>query len=166
MIKFPDEPVTRNFKTKEKHFTDFLRDQYEPDYKFTFDRKIGGCSNRRPDAFLETAREDADGNVIQYALIIECDEFQHEHYCQTYEELRKEELVKDLGGQRVVFIRFNPDKCNGVSCFSYSKTNPPRLIKKEWTKRTAELKSKIDFYLTNAPSEKIQTEYVGFDFGK
>jgi hypothetical protein len=50
---FPDEKVSHNYKVKEKHYTDIIREAF-PDITATYDRRIrGGCSRRCPDFFVD-----------------------------------------------------------------------------------------------------------------
>jgi hypothetical protein len=50
---FPDKPVTRNYKTKEKTVTDYVLSTFS-EYDWITDKKIqDGCSSRRPDMLLD-----------------------------------------------------------------------------------------------------------------
>jgi hypothetical protein len=68
---FPNEPVARNYKTKETSVADFVKNTFlEQDW--VFDKSIdNGCSKRRPDIRLE---------LLTHSLIIEVDENQHRDY--------------------------------------------------------------------------------------
>ena len=64
---YPDTEITRtykNYKTKEKHMTDFLKEKF-PNLWLTFDKTPGACSMRRPDCYLALAT---------HAIVVECDE--------------------------------------------------------------------------------------------
>ena len=65
IFKYPDNELSIHYKVKEKYVVDFIRQEF-PDQNIVFDKKIdGGCSKRRPDAFID---------LLTHALIIECDE--------------------------------------------------------------------------------------------
>ena len=158
---FPDAPITRNYKIKEKHFTDFLKDAY-PNLTMTFDRPIqGGCSQKKPDCFIE---------LYTHTIIVECDENQHKNYDTTCEEARVNELFTDLADRPIVFIRFNPDGYTqkGIkhqSSFKYHKTLEIPIIRnqKEWTMRLEALKKAIDESITTTPTEPITINKLFYD---
>jgi hypothetical protein len=160
---FPDEPVTRNYKTKEKHITDNVKENYKG-YNWVCDKLIsGGCSRRRPDMFLELDNQ---------CIIIEIDENQHTDYDCTCENKRIMELSKDVGHKPIVFIRFNPDdyldgENNITSCWGNGKDGICRIKKnkvKEWNNRMNTLKEQINYWIkpentTNKTIEIIQLFY-------
>ena len=158
---FPDKPVTRNYKVKEKHMTDFIQSQY-PNEIMTFDKRVeGGCSKRRPDCLIEK---------FSHSVIIECDENQHTVYDNTCEIARLNEIYTDLGDRPIVFIRFNPDDYidkNGTkkaSSFKYMKRGIPQIKKEnEWQKRLKSLKEAIDFHIVNVPDEQVTTINLFYD---
>ena len=97
---FPDKPVTRNYKTKEKTVVDFIKTKY-PDLSWISDKTIqDGCSRRRPDILLDLGYQ---------IIIVEIDENQHTDYDCSCENKRIMELSQDLGHRPIIFIRFNPD---------------------------------------------------------
>ena len=162
---FPDEPISRNYKTKEYAVLEFIRNNY-PDHTWVNDKIIdGGCSKKRPDIFLE---------LLTHSIIIEIDENQHKTY-DNCEIKRINLLFEDLGDRHIVFIRFNPDdylnknnkkftSCwgidrNGLSSVKKSKKN-------EWEHRLDTLKSLVDRYLNIDEidlSEPITNEYLFYD---
>jgi hypothetical protein len=160
---FPDEPVTRNYKTKEKHISDNIKENYKG-YIWVCDKSIsGGCSRRRPDMFLELDNQ---------CIIIEIDENQHTDYDCTCENKRIMELSKDVGHKPIVFIRFNPDdyldgEKNITSCWGNGKDGICRIKKnkvKEWNNRMNTLKEQINYWIkpentTNKTIEIIQLFY-------
>ncbi len=159
MYLFPDEPITKNFKLKEKHVMDFIKDNF-PNEKMTFDKIIGGCSRRRPDCFIEKE---------EYIIVIECDENQHQDY--SCENKRIMEISQDVAHRPVIFIRFNPDSYKDEfgktkhSCFKNHKTLGIDIkSKKEWNHRIALLKSRIDYHLNTDTLERktIDIEYLFF----
>lgn len=51
---FPYEPVSRNYKVKEKHVFDFIKVHFKS-YVESYGEKIqGGCSKKKPDGFIYT----------------------------------------------------------------------------------------------------------------
>jgi hypothetical protein len=72
--KCPDEPVARNYKTKEKATTDFLLSHFT-NLTLMIDRHVyDGCSKRRPDVFIDMGT---------HIIIIEIDENAHRGYDTT-----------------------------------------------------------------------------------
>jgi hypothetical protein len=102
---------------KELIIKSILEDNFSRDV-FIHDRIVtGGCSKRRPDFLIMTEW----GHII-----IEVDEFQHKrvNYPQSCEINRMKEIYFDIGGSKLLFLRYNPDnyKCfNGCKPFSQSK---------------------------------------------
>ena len=140
---FPDEPISRNYKTKEYAVLEFIRNN-DPEHTWINDKIIdGGCSKKRPDIFLD---------LLTHNIIIEIDENQHKTY-DNCELKRINLLFEDLGDRHIVFIRFNPDdyldkdnkkitSCwgidrNGLSSVKKSKKN-------EWEQRLDTIKHKVD----------------------
>jgi len=140
---FPDEPISRNYKTKEFAVLEFIRNNYL-EHTWVNDKTIdGGCSKKRPDIFLD---------LLTHSIIIEIDENQHKTY-DNCELKRINLLFEDLGDRYIVFIRFNPDdyldkdnkkitSCwgidrNGLSSIKKSKKN-------EWEQRLNTLKNTVD----------------------
>lgn len=97
---FPDKPVTRNYKTKEKDVVDRVKEKYS-EFSWECDKRIqDGCSRRRPDMFLDMG---------SYVIIVEIDENQHEEYDCSCEKKRMQEIWGDVLCRPMIFIRFNPD---------------------------------------------------------
>jgi hypothetical protein len=97
---FPDEKVSKNYKTKEKTVSDFIKNMYK-NFNIINDKVInGGCSKRRPDLLID---------LNTHVIIIEIDEEQHTTYDTICENKRIMEISQDLGHPNIVFIRFNPD---------------------------------------------------------
>jgi hypothetical protein len=140
---FPDEPISRNYKTKEYAVLEFIRNTY-PENTWVNDKTIdGGCSKKRPDIFLD---------LLTHSIIIEIDENQHKTY-DNCELKRINLLFQDLGDRHIVFIRFNPDdyldKDNNkiTSCWSIDKnglSSVKKSKKNEWEQRLNTLKNTID----------------------
>jgi hypothetical protein len=160
---YPDSPVVRNFKTKERLVVDYIKDQYQyqyEDYDWIFDKKItDGCSKRRPDIYLDLGYQ---------VLIIEVDENQHRQYENICENKRMMILFQDVG-RPIVFIRFNPDTYTDnnnkkiKSCFSIDKKGSLKVNNKtNWNNRLLQLKENIDYWIekkTNKTIELVQLFY-------
>lgn len=146
---FPDEPVTRNYKTKETAVVQYILSKYSlQKYSWILDKKIfGGCSKKRPDLLLDLGYQ---------VLIIEIDENQHIDNDNSCENKRLMELSQDVDHRSIVCIRFNPDyyinSCGEKisSCWELNKKgicSLKRSKKKEWNERLINLKSQIDFWI-------------------
>ena len=159
---FPDEPITKNLKFKEKKLVDYIDQEFkihDPIYN-----KIikGGSSKRRPDAFID---------LLTHALIIENDENQHKHYDPLDEYKRDMELYRDYNKKPIVLFRFNPDSYvdkNGkkhLSCFSYDITTCGPMIENEaeWNNRLFTLKKSIEKYMNIVPEKEITVEQLYYD---
>jgi hypothetical protein len=116
---FPDKPVSRNYKTKEKAVVDYVKENFK-DIDLTCDKTVKeGCSRRRPDIFIDLGYQ---------VIIVEVDENQHQDYDCSCENKRLMELSQDVNHRPTVFIRFNPDdykdgRKNITSCWSLNKQN-------------------------------------------
>jgi hypothetical protein len=158
--KFPDEKISRNYKVKETHMVDFIKEQFK-EQTMTFDKQTGGCSKRRPDVYIDK---------FTHVIITECDENQHKDY--SCENKRIMELFQDFGNRPIVFIRFNPDNYINedgkkiLSSFKYHKSFDVPMIRnpKEWANRLNLLKETIEKYLVEIPSKEITYEYLLYDF--
>jgi hypothetical protein len=157
---FPNEKVSRNYKVKENHMTDFLKEEFKEQI-MVFDKQTGGCSKRRPDCYIDK---------FTHVVIIECDENQHKD--TSCENKRTMELFQDFGNRPVVFIRFNPDSYikDGKkisSSFKMHKTLDVPVVRdpKEWKLRLDLLKETINKFLENTmvPEKEITYEYLFYD---
>ena len=157
--KFPNEKISRNYKVKEIHMTDFLKQEFK-DEIMVFDKQTGGCSKRRHDVYIDK---------FTHVTIVECDENQHKD--TSCENMRTMELFQDFGNRPIVFIRFNPDKYinkNGekiLSSFNMHKTLDVPVIRnqKEWQNRLDLLKEYINKHLITIPEREITYEYLFYD---
>jgi hypothetical protein len=162
---FPDEPISRNFKTKEYAVLEFIRNTY-PEHTWINDKPIeGGCSRKRPDIF---------SNLFTHSIIIEIDENQHKTY-DNCELKRINLLFEDVGYIHTVFIRFNPDEyldkdnnkitsCWGIDINGLSSVK--KIKRKEWGNRLESLKNIVDRYLNIDEidvSQPITTEHLFYD---
>jgi hypothetical protein len=159
---YPNSPIVRNFKTKERLVVDYIKDQYK-DYDWVFDKIISnGCSNRRPDIYLDLGYQ---------ILIIEVDENQHRQYEDICENKRMMILSQDVNHRPIVFIRFNPDKYineenkSVPSCFSISKeTGALKVnVKKNWIHRLEILKDNIDYWIEKETNKTIKLVQLFYD---
>jgi len=140
---FPDQKITRNYKTKEFAVVEFIKSNF-PDFDWTADKIIkDGCSRRRPDLLLDLGYQ---------VLIVEVDEDQHTDYESICENRRMMELSQDLNHRPIIFIRFNPDSYidnNGIkitSCWNINKDGLSHIKKNkvtEWVDRLNILKETI-----------------------
>ena len=163
MYLFPDNPVSRNYKTKEFAVAEFVKNKFE-NYSWKSDKIINdGCSKKRPDLLLDLGYQ---------VIIIEIDEKQHIVYDCSCENKRIMELSQDLGHRPIVFIRFNPDKYNMndtkiTSCWGLNGKGicvVKKSKKDEWDKRLDTLEQQINYWLnsenkTNKMIEIIQLFY-------
>lgn len=152
---YPDSPLVRNYKTKEKSVVDFIRETFK-EYEWINDKTIdGGCSKKRPDLMLDFG---------SHILIIEIDEDAHSDYDCSCENKRLMEISQDLGHRPIVFIRFNPDSYtdkNGKkikSCWSINKVSGLLYInnKKQWKERLEYLKEQVEYWIEYETEKTIE----------
>ena len=162
MNLFPDKPVARNYKTKERNIVEYIKLEF-PDLNWIEDKIIqDGCSRRRPDLLIDFGYQ---------IVIIEIDENQHTDYDCSCENKRLMEISQDLNHRPVIFIRFNPDdyKINNnkiTSCWGLNK-NGICVVKKqkinEWNERLNNLKSQIEYWLNNKTNKMIEIIQLFYD---
>ena len=164
---FPDVPITRNYKTKEREVVNFIKNNFS-NYDWITDKKIAnGCSNRRPDLYIDLGYQ---------IIIIEIDEDQHNQYDCSCENKRLMEISQDFGHRPLIFIRFNPDKYttlenkNNNSCWKIKRDTGRCMIsrKTEWKRRLNILKNQVSYWLneenkTNKTVEIVHLFFNGFD---
>ena len=152
MHLFPDIPISRNYKTKEKTVVDYIKEHLSHIDIITDKIIEGGCSKRRPDIMIDIGFQ---------IIIVEIDENQHNNYDCSCENKRLMELSQDVGFRSIVFIRFNPDsyKINNkkiTSCWHINKLGIYQINKKktnEWNDRLKNLKDTIEYWIQ--PQHKI-----------
>ncbi len=163
MTMFPDKPLSRNFKTKEREVIEFIKSTFS-DYTWICDKKVqDGCSRRRPDILCDLGYQ---------VIIIEIDENQHIDYDCSCENKRIMEISQDINHRPLIFIRFNPDDYkkgeeNITSCWGIGKSGLctiKKSKKKEWEERLKTLENQISYWLnpenqTNKTVEIIQLFY-------
>ena len=164
MNLFPDKPVSRNYKTKERAVVEYVTTCF-PHCTWNNDKYIiGGCSKRRPDLIVDLGYQ---------IVIIEIDENQHITYNCSCENKRIMELSQDLEHRPIVFIRFNPDDYinNGInisSCWCLDG-NGICVVKKtkngEWSERLKTLKEQIKYWLnpSNVTNKTIEVIHLFYD---
>ena len=161
---FPDKPVTRNHKTKEKAVADFVLSEFE-NVSWICDKTINeGCSRRRPDLFLDLG---------SHVLIVEIDENQHASYECSCDNKRLMEISQDIGHRPLIFVRFNPDgyidnKNNKIkSCWEANKQSSILYVTKtnikEWNNRLQLLKSQIQYWIKTPPNKTIEIVQLFYD---
>jgi hypothetical protein len=151
--RFPEDRRARFVRSKELAVARFLRESF-PEVTWSFDRRIeGGCSRRRPDAFV---------HLGSHALSIETDEGEHagEAYSCLCEHRKMMEHFQDAGGVPHVFVRFNPDAYvdhAGVKrpgCWDRTpKTQEPRVAprrREAWEARLETLRATVARHLARA----------------
>jgi hypothetical protein len=166
---FPDKPVSRNYKIKEKHVTDYVKTVLAQDLNHLqaqYDKIIeGGCSRRRPDVLID---------CLTHSIVIEVDENQHdtEEYC-TCENKRVMELFTDLGSRPLVMLRFNPDEYIDAagdkvsSCFArHSKLEVMHVSKtqnKQWENRLETLARALIDAASTVPDREVTWTHLYYD---
>ena len=156
---FPNEPNTRNYKTKEFTVVAFVKSNF-PDFHWMSDRIIkDGCSKRRPDLFLDLGYQ---------VIIVEIDEDRHKNY--SCEHKRMMEISQDINHRPVIFIRFNPDIYidNGEkipSCWHVNKLGLC-VVKKnkieEWNYRLEALKNRITYWSNTVSVRTLEVDSLFF----
>ena len=163
---FPDQPVARNYKTKEKCVVDFITQNFSH-FTWISDKRVqDGCSKRRPDLICELGYQ---------VLIVEVDENQHINYDCSCENKRLMEISQDVGHRPLVFIRFNPDdyiigEKKVTSCWTIRKNGVCGVSKvkskaKEWEARLCALKSEISYWTNpeNITDKTVEVVQLFFD---
>ena len=145
MNLFPNEKVSRNYKTKEIAVSDYIKTEF-PDMDWICDKQIyGGCSKKRPDLLLDLGYQ---------ILIIEIDENQHRDYDSSCESFRLVQISQDLNHRPIIFIRFNPDDYldndkNITSCWGINGNGicvVKKSKKREWNERLNILKNTVNYW--------------------
>ena len=164
---FPDEPVTRNFKTKERlamnEVSAMLSTEF-PSYTPKYDRQVdGGCSKKRPDIFID---------CYTHVIIGEIDEKGHntDTYCAC-ESKRLMMLMQDFGMRPIIVIRLNPDafvdhkQRKYPSCFKMDmKTGLLELSdKKQWMFRMNAYLDRFRYHLQTVPSMEMTVDHLFYN---
>ncbi len=159
---FPNSPLVRNYKTKEKAVVDFILETLNK-YTWIQDKRvIDACSKRRPDLLADFG---------DFVLVIEVDENCHRSYDNTCENKRLMEISQDLGHRPLVVIRMNTDGYEDAegnkikSCWSIKKTSGLLYInnKKQWNLRLERLKEQVEYWIKNKTDKTVQIVYLFYD---
>lgn len=161
---FPDNPISINFKTKERAVADFIKEKFT-DIDLVFDKKIQeGCSLKRPDVLIDLGYQ---------IIIIEVDENMHNDYDESCENKRLMQLSQDVGHRPIIFIRFNPDSytiqdTKVKSCWSLNKEGKcilNRNKKTEWKERLNTLYERMNYWVQpeNKSEKMIEIEKLYYD---
>ena len=159
---FPDERVSRDYKTRERTVVDFLMGVF-PSVTWIYNKRVSnGCSNYQPDLLCDLGDQ---------VLMVEIDENQHATYDCSCENKRLMELSRDIGHRPLVVIRFNPDKyvdAHGVkhtSCFGVDGRGMVCVAKRkrdEWDDRLACLRSTISYWMTYRTDKTVEVVSLFF----
>ncbi|MDA9272060.1 hypothetical protein N9Q05_01585 [bacterium] len=150
---FPDEKLTRNYKTKENTIVDHIKQKF-PNYDWVHDRRVvDGCSLKRPDLYCDFG---------SHIVVIEVDEDTHRGY--SCEEKRMFTIINDFGVRSTIFIRINPDR------YTDEKTNrvipSPFVMKKDTgkleVKNKKELNIRLDHLCEMIERYSVEKEYKIF----
>ena len=169
--EFPTHKLVRYARSEEMAVLDAVYTRFaDEDWadKMVHDRRIrGGCSQKRPDIFLDLGT---------HILIVEVDEHQHKKGdYSSCDNMRTMTLFQDSGSLPVVFLRFNPHNyvsANGVAVPSpWTKTKTeqrPRVTdkhKREWSARLLRLFGRIQYWtqLEGFPAKEVTVEYLFYD---
>jgi hypothetical protein len=162
---FPDKPISRNYRTKERAVTYYILKEY-PNYNWICDKRIqGGCYKRRPDLMLDLGYK---------VIIIEVDENQHKSNDCSCENKRLMEISQDINNRNLIVIRFNPDSyktCENKtikSCWKINKGSGILTISSQtnWNTRLKVLEETLKYWInneTNKMLECIELFYDGFE---
>jgi hypothetical protein len=163
---FPDRPVSKNYKTKERLVAVAVKELMETEFPHlltTYDRSVsGGCSRKKPDTFID---------AYTHVVCGEVDEEQHNSskYCSC-ENRRMMELMGDVAFRPIIFVRLNPDAFTDVmgvrhpSCFKITKAgNLSIRDKNAWDMRLATYLSRIRYHLETFPAQELQVEHLYYN---
>jgi hypothetical protein len=104
------------------------------------------CSKRRPDFVIDKGT---------YKIIVEVDENQHMSYACECEQTRMRQIYFDLGGQDLVFIRYNPD--------SYKDQYGKKKLTRDITRERALLDLLKCFDNVDSIEEQVRIYYMYYD---
>ena len=159
---FPEEPVTRNYKTKERAVTENILEHFQDKTCIVDQRIQDGCSRRRPDICMDLGDQ---------VILVEVDEHKHEDYECSCENRRIMELSQDVGHRPMVILRFNPDAYmhDGVrvtSCWATDGNGILRVPKKkeqEWMHRLSALRDQIHYWTNNRTDKTVEVIQLFYD---
>ena len=153
---FPDEPVTRNYKTKEREVVNYIKSRFSQ-VDWTHDKVVmDGCSRKRPDLLCDLG---------SHVIIVEVDENQHSTYESICENKRLMTLSQDLGHRPMVMVRFNPDGYENESGekipspWRKSKTGNLQITKKhenDWNSRLVALGDTVQSWMKQCTEKMVE----------
>ena len=158
---FPDEPVSKNYRTKEQCVVDFIKKTF-PNFTWRFNKTVeGGCSKRRPDIICDFG---------SHVIILEVDEFKH--YGYLCENRRTMELMRDNGLRPMIIIRFNPDNyvdetgnkvtsCWGMDKKGICRVKPSKT--EEWQLRLNKVLEEVEKASTQVPEKELTVVHLFYD---
>ena len=143
---------------KEKQMVEYIKKTELKHYIILQDKIIKGdyCGTKcRPDLMLSSSKE--------LTIFVECDEFQHSGYPPDCETGRMNEIIDEVKGHRVVFIRWNPDgymvkKHRGKVNREQRLEMLVELIRKLCNKRWKEKDNIMVYYMFYTDDNPIITE--------
>nr|QBK92003.1 MAG: endonuclease [Pithovirus LCPAC304] len=153
--KFPESKPGRRHLTKERAVNTLMREAF-PELPFSYNKSIGGCSQRKPDWFID---------CYTHCIVVECDENQHKAYEELCEYARLMELIVDIAHRPLVVLRFNPDKYKDAKgktipgCFPGRTTKPNEQLRE----RFESLKSSINYHLNHVSTKMLTEEKFFYD---
>ena len=156
---FPEKPITRNYKTKERAVADFIKQAF-PEQTWIQDKRIAdGCSAKRPDLLCDLGDQ---------VIIIEIDEDQHTVYDCSCENKRLMELSKDVSHRPMILIRFNPDAYDDTpTCWRINSLGTCSIVSEsEWNARLQTLKDQVAYWLTNRTAKTVECIQLYFSHPK
>jgi hypothetical protein len=165
MNLFPDKPIARNFKTKERAVVEYVMSHF-PKFMWVADSRVaGGCSRRRPDLMLDLGYQ---------VVVIEVDENQHVTYDCSCQNKRLMQISQDVNHRSVIFIRFNPDDYTNdtgdsvTSCWAQNGNGimvVKKSKKKEWDSRLERLREQVEYWTNpeNMTEKTVETVELFYD---
>ena len=136
--------IPTRYLRKQNYLNEFLRERIALQPTLYDQRVDGGCSGRKPDWVYD---------MLTHIVIVECDEDAHRGY--TCENKRLMQLFEDFGSRPLVMIRFNPDKYDKQSCFTYDSRNIIHAVPEVWDRRSELLAKHLTFHLENIPEKEV-----------
>ena len=160
---FPDSKIIRDYGTREAKVIEFIKQEFKY-LNIIYNKQIqGGCSNHRPDIFID---------CLTHSVIIEVDEYQHKRgdsYSTRCEIRRVNELFTSLADRPIIFIRFNPDSYTNKkgklikSCFECTEERGLPKANKTLEARLNKLKEEIKKNINLIPNINITIIKLYYD---
>jgi hypothetical protein len=151
---FPDRPVARNVRTKERAVTEALQARF-PGFEWVVDKRVeGGCSGRRPDLACDFG---------SHVVVVEVDEHRHQGY--SCENRRTMELFRDFGSRPICFVRLNPDAYGHTpSCWAHGRDGVLRVKNhRDWSARLKRLCECVADVSSAPPTREVTTTHLFYE---